>query len=107
MRRREDSIERHNSGRMYAIDIQDTAYESVLTRERENVGFGAAATTIGLATDSSAVSTAKGHRDGHAGFVTGAFPHTTTTFCLHIAFNGFRRRCERKGRLLRNGSCVE
>jgi hypothetical protein len=40
------------AARMYAIDIQYTAYESALTRERQNVGFGAAAATLGLTTAS-------------------------------------------------------
>lgn len=62
------------SGRMYAIDIQYTAYESALTRERQNVGFGAAATTIGLATASTLVTptATKDLLTGLAGFVTGA-----------------------------------
>ena len=62
------------SGRMYAIDIQYTAYESALTRERQNVGFGAAATTIGLTTASTLVSStaSKDILTGLAGFVTGA-----------------------------------
>jgi hypothetical protein len=62
------------AGRMYAIDIQYTAYEGALTRERQNVGFGAAAATLGLTTASGLV-TAVATKDiltGAAGFVTGA-----------------------------------
>src|SRR5688572_22894585 len=44
------------AARMYAIDIQYTAYESALTRERQNVGFGAAAATLGLTTASGLVA---------------------------------------------------
>jgi hypothetical protein len=62
------------AARMYAIDIQYTAYESALTRERQNVGFGAAATTIGLTTASGLVTPTltKDVLSGIAGFVTGA-----------------------------------
>jgi hypothetical protein len=44
------------AARMYAIDIQYTAYEAALTRERQGLGFGAAATTIGLTTASKLVT---------------------------------------------------
>src|ERR1043165_3365531 len=43
------------TARMYAIDIQYTAYEAALTKERQGVGFGAALATIGLATASTLV----------------------------------------------------
>jgi hypothetical protein len=61
-------------GRMYAIDMQYTAYEGALTRERQGVGFGAALATIGLTTASTLV-TAVATKDiltGTAGAVTGA-----------------------------------
>lgn len=62
------------TARMYAIDVQYTGYESALTRERQGVGFGAAAATIGLATGSTlAASTAsKDILTSLAGAVTGA-----------------------------------
>jgi hypothetical protein len=61
------------AARMYAIDIQYTAYESGLTRERQGVGFGAAATTIALTTASGLVApvATKNLLTGLAGFVTG------------------------------------
>jgi hypothetical protein len=62
------------AARMYAIDIQYTAYEAALTNERQNVGFGAAATTIGLTT-ASGLATSTMSKDiltGVAGAVTGA-----------------------------------
>lgn len=61
------------ASRMYAIDLQYTAYESALTRERQNVGFGAAAATLGLTTASTLVAST-GTKDiltQAAGFVTG------------------------------------
>lgn len=59
--------------RMYAIDVQYTAYESALTQERQNIGFGAAATTLGLTTASGLVApvATKNLLTGIAGFVTG------------------------------------
>jgi hypothetical protein len=62
------------AARMYAIDIQYTAYEAALTRERQGVGFGAAATTVGLTTASGLVSpvATKDILTGIAGFITGA-----------------------------------
>jgi len=62
------------AGRMYAMDMQYTAYEAGLTRERQGVGFGAALATIGLTTASTLV-TAVATKDiltGTAGAVTGA-----------------------------------
>jgi len=60
--------------RMYAIDIQYTPYEAALTKERQGVGFGAAATTIALTTASGLVTpvATKNVLTGLAGFVTGA-----------------------------------
>lgn len=60
--------------RMYAIDIQYTPYEAALTKERQGVGFGAAATTIALTTASGLVGpvATKNVLTGLAGFVTGA-----------------------------------
>jgi hypothetical protein len=60
--------------RMYAIDIQYTPYEAALTKERQGVGFGAAATTIALTTASGLVApvATKNVLTGLAGFVTGA-----------------------------------
>lgn len=62
------------AGRMYAIDMQYTAYEASLTRERQGVGFGAALTTIGLTTASTLVPAVqtKDILTGAAGAVTGA-----------------------------------
>lgn len=59
--------------RMYAIDIQYTAYEAALTRERQGVGFGAAAATLGLTTASGLVApvATKNILTGLAGVVTG------------------------------------
>jgi hypothetical protein len=61
------------AARMYAIDIQYTSYESGLTRERQGVGFAAAATTLGLTTASGLVApvATKNLLTGLAGFVTG------------------------------------
>jgi hypothetical protein len=61
------------AARMYAIDIQYTAYESALTRESQNVGFGAAAATLGLTTASQLFTpvVTKNVLTGLAGFVTG------------------------------------
>jgi hypothetical protein len=61
------------AARMYAIDIQYTAYEGALTRERQTVGFGAAAATLGLTTASGLVApvATKNLLTGLAGFVTG------------------------------------
>lgn len=60
--------------RMYAIDIQYTPYEAALTKERQSVGFGAAATTIALTTAAGLVGpvATKNVLTGLAGFVTGA-----------------------------------
>jgi hypothetical protein len=62
------------AGRMYAMDMQYTAYEAALTRERQGVGFGAAIATIGLTTASTLVSSVatKDILTGTAGAVTGA-----------------------------------
>lgn len=62
------------AGRMYAMDMQYTAYEAALTRERQGVGFGAAVATIGLTTASTLVSAVatKDILTGTAGAVTGA-----------------------------------
>lgn len=62
------------AARMYAIDIQYTPYEAALTKERQGVGFGAAATTVALTTASGLVSpvATKNVLTGLAGFVTGA-----------------------------------
>ena len=62
------------AGRMYAMDMQYTAYEAALTRERQGVGFGAALATIGLTTASTLVSSVatKDILTGTAGAVTGA-----------------------------------
>jgi hypothetical protein len=59
--------------RMYAIDINYSVYEAALTRERQNVGFGAAAATLGLTTASGLVApvATKNLLTGLAGFVTG------------------------------------
>jgi hypothetical protein len=59
--------------RMYAIDIQYTAYEAALTQERQGVGFGAAATTLALTTASGLIGpvATKNLLTGLAGFVTG------------------------------------
>jgi hypothetical protein len=61
------------AARMYAIDIQYTAYEAGLTRERQGVGFAAAAATLGLTTASGLVApvATKNLLTGLAGFVTG------------------------------------
>jgi hypothetical protein len=62
------------AARMYAVDIQYTAYEASLTNERQNVGFGAAAATLGLTT-ASGLATSTMSKDiltGVAGAVTGA-----------------------------------
>ncbi|MGO3934906.1 hypothetical protein NP284_42250 [Rhodopseudomonas pseudopalustris] len=61
------------AARMYAIDMQYTAYESALTRERQNVGFGAAAATLGLTTASGLLApvATKNILTGAAGFITG------------------------------------
>ena len=62
------------AARMYAIDISYTNYEANLTKERQGVGFGAAASTIGLATASTLVTPVK-TKDvltALAGAVTGA-----------------------------------
>jgi hypothetical protein len=62
------------AARMYAIDINYTNYEANLTRERQGVGFGASAATIGLATASTLVTPVK-TKDvltALAGAVTGA-----------------------------------
>jgi hypothetical protein len=62
------------AARMYAIDIAYTNYEANLTKERQGVGFGAAASTIGLATASTLVTPVK-TKDvltALAGAVTGA-----------------------------------
>jgi peptidoglycan hydrolase-like protein with peptidoglycan-binding domain len=60
--------------RMYAIDIQYTPYEAQLTKERQGVGFGAAASTIALTTASGLVGpvATKNVLTGLAGAVTGA-----------------------------------
>jgi hypothetical protein len=70
MRYRNDWI----AARMYAIDIQYTSYEAALTQERQNVGFGAAATTLGLTAASGLVApvATKDLLTALAGFVTGA-----------------------------------
>jgi hypothetical protein len=62
------------TARMYAIDIQYTAYEAALTKERQGVGFGAAVATIGLATASTLVPAVqtKDILTGTAGAITGA-----------------------------------
>lgn len=62
------------AARMYAIDIQYTAYEGALTRERQNVGFGATAATLVLTTASQLFTPAvtKNVLTGTAGVVTGA-----------------------------------
>lgn len=62
------------TARMYAIDIQYTAYESALTTERQGVGFGASVATIGLATASTLVPAlqTKDILTGTAGAITGA-----------------------------------
>jgi hypothetical protein len=61
------------AARMYAIDIQFTAYEAALTTERQSVSFGAAATTLGLTTASGLIGpvATKNLLTGLAGFVTG------------------------------------
>jgi len=61
------------AARMYAIDIQYTTYEAALTKERQNVGFGAAAATLGLTTASGLLTpvATKNVLTGLAGFVTG------------------------------------
>jgi hypothetical protein len=62
------------AARMYAIDISYTNYEANLTKERQGVGFGASAATIGLATASTLVTPVK-TKDvltALAGAVTGA-----------------------------------
>jgi hypothetical protein len=62
------------TARMYAIDIQYTAYEAALTRERQGVGFGAALATIGLTTASTLVPAVqtKDILTGTAGAITGS-----------------------------------
>ena len=45
--------------RMYAIDLQYTAFESNLTRERQQVGFAATTTNMGLSTASTIVDPAR------------------------------------------------
>jgi hypothetical protein len=62
------------AARMYAIDINYTAYEANLTRERQGVGFAATAATLGLTTASGLSSTlaTKDLLTGIAGAVTGA-----------------------------------
>ena len=59
---------------MYAIDIQYTAYEAALTKERQNVGFGATVATLGLTTASGLLTpvVTKNVLTGLAGFVTGS-----------------------------------
>jgi hypothetical protein len=61
------------AARMYAIDIQYTAYEAGLTKENQAVAFGAAATTLALTTASGLVApvSTKNLLTGVAGFVTG------------------------------------
>lgn len=62
------------AARMYAIDINYTAYEAGLTTERQNAGFGASAATLGLTT-ASGLATSTMSKDiltGVAGAVTGA-----------------------------------
>jgi len=62
------------AARMYAIDIQYTAYEGALTKERQNVGFGATAATLVLTTASQLFTpvVTKNVLTGAAGVVTGA-----------------------------------
>jgi hypothetical protein len=61
------------AARMYAIDIQYTVYEAELTKERQGVGFGAAAATLGLTTASGLLTpvVTKNVLTGLAGVVTG------------------------------------
>ncbi|PDT91878.1 hypothetical protein CO669_00915 [Bradyrhizobium sp. Y36] len=61
------------AARMYAIDIQYTEYEAELTKERQAVGFGAAATTLGLTTASTLIApvATKNILTGLAGVATG------------------------------------
>jgi hypothetical protein len=62
------------AARMYAIDIQYTAYEGALTKERQNVGFGATASTLVLTTASQLFTpvVTKNVLTGAAGVVTGS-----------------------------------
>jgi hypothetical protein len=62
------------AARMYAIDIQYTAYEGALTKERQNVGFGATAATLVLTTASQLFTpvVTKNVLTGAAGVVTGS-----------------------------------
>jgi hypothetical protein len=62
------------AARMYAIDIQYTAYEGGLTKERQNVGFGTTAATLVLTTASQLFTpvVTKNILTGTAGVVTGA-----------------------------------
>jgi hypothetical protein len=62
------------AARMYAIDIQYTAYEAALTKERQNVGFGATVATLGLTTASGLLTpvVTKNVLTGLAGVVTGS-----------------------------------
>jgi hypothetical protein len=60
--------------RMYAMDLNYTAYEANLTRERQGVGFGATAATLGLTTASTLAThiSTKDTLTTLAGLVTGA-----------------------------------
>ncbi|MGH6709244.1 MAG: hypothetical protein ACREEK_09765 [Bradyrhizobium sp.] len=62
------------AARMYAIDIQYTTYEAALTKERQNVGFGATVATLGLTTASGLLTpvVTKNVLTGLAGVVTGS-----------------------------------
>jgi hypothetical protein len=62
------------AARMYAIDINYTAYEAGLTKERQNVGFGATVATLGLTTASGLLTpvVTKNVLTGLAGVVTGS-----------------------------------
>jgi hypothetical protein len=61
------------AARMYAIDIQYTTYEAELTTERQAVGFGASAATLGLTTASGLLTpvVTKNVLTGLAGVATG------------------------------------
>lgn len=60
--------------RMYAVDLNYTAYESNLTRERQGVGLGATLATLGLTTASTLAThiATKDTLTAVAGVVTGA-----------------------------------
>ncbi|MDP3076816.1 hypothetical protein [Bradyrhizobium sp.] len=61
------------AARMYASDIQYTVYETGLTKERQNVGFGSTVATLGLTTASQLFTpvVTKNVLSGAAGLVTG------------------------------------